>query len=154
MRRGDYHYGKTPSLISIRGVLASLGRAAPVQEPLQPAVLIRRSVQQDYIVCLDCSFCAQALCRRRWPHRAQASRKGACWVASAGCCRAFNKAGTATERDDHYHPMFVLPSLLSGSAQPGAIYHFTVNSSALAEYPPPFWICITKRSIYYRPCSY
>ena len=57
-------------------MLDSLGRATPEQEPLQPAVSIRRSVQQDYIVCLDCSFRAQTLCRRRRPHRAQVSRKG------------------------------------------------------------------------------
>jgi hypothetical protein len=34
--------------------LGSLGREAPVQEALVPAVPVKRSVQRDYVVCLDC----------------------------------------------------------------------------------------------------
>jgi predicted transcriptional regulator len=34
-----------------------------MQEPPRPAVPIRRSVQQDYVVCLECGFRAQALRR-------------------------------------------------------------------------------------------
>jgi ROS/MUCR transcriptional regulator protein len=42
---------------------AGLGRAPPVQEPPPPATPIRRSVQQDYVVCLECGFRAQTLRR-------------------------------------------------------------------------------------------
>ena len=50
-------------IVEVHRALASLGRATPVQEPLQPAVPIRRSVQRDYVVCLECGFRAQALRR-------------------------------------------------------------------------------------------
>jgi predicted transcriptional regulator len=50
-------------IVEVHRALASLGRATPVQEPPQPAVPIRRSVQQDYIVCLECGFRAQSLRR-------------------------------------------------------------------------------------------
>jgi predicted transcriptional regulator len=47
----------------VHRALASLGRAPPVQEPLMPAVPIRRSVQQDYVVCLKCGYHARVLRR-------------------------------------------------------------------------------------------
>ena len=47
----------------VHRALASLGRAPPVQEPLMPAVPIRRSVQQDHVVCLECGYRAQVLRR-------------------------------------------------------------------------------------------
>jgi len=34
--------------------LATLGQPQPAETPLQPAVPIRRSVNPEYIVCLDC----------------------------------------------------------------------------------------------------
>src|ERR1700680_3508954 len=43
--------------------LGSLGREAPVQEALVPAVPVKRSVQRDYVVCLDCGFRSQMLRR-------------------------------------------------------------------------------------------
>jgi predicted transcriptional regulator len=48
-------------IVEVYRALASLGRAPPVQEPPRPAVPIRRSVQQDYVVCLECGFRAQVL---------------------------------------------------------------------------------------------
>jgi predicted transcriptional regulator len=48
-------------IVEVHRALASFGRATPAQEPPQPAVPIRRSLQQDYIVCLECGFRAQAL---------------------------------------------------------------------------------------------
>jgi predicted transcriptional regulator len=48
-------------IVEVHRALAGLGRAPPVQEPPRPAVPIRRSVQQDYIVCLECGFRAQML---------------------------------------------------------------------------------------------
>jgi predicted transcriptional regulator len=48
-------------IVEVHRALAGLGRAPPAQEPPRPAVPIRRSVQQDYIVCLECGFRAQML---------------------------------------------------------------------------------------------
>jgi predicted transcriptional regulator len=53
----------TALIIEVHRALAGLWHAAPVQEPPWPAVPIRRSVQQDYVVCLECGFRAQALRR-------------------------------------------------------------------------------------------
>jgi predicted transcriptional regulator len=50
-------------IVEVHRALASLGRATRVQELPTPAVPIRRSVQQDYVVCLECGFRAQALRR-------------------------------------------------------------------------------------------
>ena len=53
-----------PALIAqVHQALAGLGRAAPAQERREPAVSIRRSVQQDYVACLECGFRAQMLRR-------------------------------------------------------------------------------------------
>src|SRR5262249_12694000 len=51
----------TTLIIEVHRALAGLGPASPVQEPPRPAVPIRRSVQRDYVVCLECGFRAQAL---------------------------------------------------------------------------------------------
>jgi predicted transcriptional regulator len=51
------------SIVEVHRALASLGRPPPAQEPPTPAVPIRRSVRQDYVVCLECGFCAQVLRR-------------------------------------------------------------------------------------------
>ena len=50
-------------ILEVHRALAGLGRAPPAQEPPQPAVPIRRSVQQDYVVCLECGYRAQILRR-------------------------------------------------------------------------------------------
>ena len=41
--------------------LSGLGRSAPAPAPLVPAVSIRRSVQRDRVVCLECGFLSQML---------------------------------------------------------------------------------------------
>ena len=48
-------------IVEVHRALAGLARVPPVQEPVKPAVPIRRSVQQDYIVCLECGYRAQML---------------------------------------------------------------------------------------------
>jgi predicted transcriptional regulator len=53
----------TALIVEVHRALAGLGRAPPVQEPPRPAVPIRRSVRQDYVVCLECGFRAQTLRR-------------------------------------------------------------------------------------------
>jgi predicted transcriptional regulator len=51
-------------IFEVHRALANLGRGAPpVQELLKPAVPIRRSVQRDYVVCLECGFRARTLRR-------------------------------------------------------------------------------------------
>jgi predicted transcriptional regulator len=49
-------------IVEVHRALAGLGRAPPVQEPT-PAVPIRRSVQQDYVFCLECGYRARSLRR-------------------------------------------------------------------------------------------
>ena len=53
----------TTLIIEVHRAFAGLGHPAPVQELSRPAVPIRRSVQRDYVVCLECGFRAQALRR-------------------------------------------------------------------------------------------
>lgn len=43
--------------------LSHVGQVAPPQEPLVPAVSVRRSVQHDYVVCLECGFHGQTIRR-------------------------------------------------------------------------------------------
>ena len=53
----------TRLIVEVHRALAGLGLgAAPTPVP-QPAVPIHRSVQHDYVVCLDCGFRAQMLRR-------------------------------------------------------------------------------------------
>jgi predicted transcriptional regulator len=47
-------------IVEVHRALAGVGRATPIQEP---AVPIRRSVQQDYVICLECGHRAQTLRR-------------------------------------------------------------------------------------------
>ena len=50
-------------IVEVHRALARLGRASPLEEPLTPAVPIRRSVQQDYVVCLECGYRGRTLRR-------------------------------------------------------------------------------------------
>ena len=70
----------TALIIEVHRALAGLGRAPPVQEPPRSAVPIRRSVQQDYVVCLECGFRAQALRRHlRAAHGLEVAQYRARW---------------------------------------------------------------------------
>jgi predicted transcriptional regulator len=53
----------TELIVEVHRALAGLGHAAAPAPVPQPAVPIRRSVQQDYVVCLECGFRAQMLRR-------------------------------------------------------------------------------------------
>ena len=56
--------GQVSELItSIHAALAQLGRPSLPDEVLIPAVSIRQSVRQDYVVCLDCGYRAKTLRR-------------------------------------------------------------------------------------------
>jgi hypothetical protein len=43
-------------IVAVHRALASLGLGGPEEEAPQPAVPIRRSVQRDYVVCLELGF--------------------------------------------------------------------------------------------------
>jgi predicted transcriptional regulator len=50
-------------ITSVHGALAQLGRPNQPEEVLTPAVSVRQSVRQDYVVCLDCGYRARTLRR-------------------------------------------------------------------------------------------
>ena len=50
-------------IVTVHRTLSGLGESAPVPGPLEPAVPIRRSVQRDHVVCLDCGYRGQMLRR-------------------------------------------------------------------------------------------
>ena len=54
-------------IVAVHRALAVLGLGPPpLEKPPEPAVPIRRSVQRDYVVCLECGFRGQALRRHLW----------------------------------------------------------------------------------------
>ncbi len=64
--------------------LGGLGREAPLQGALVPAVSIKRSVQRDHVVCLECRFRSQMLRRHlRLRHGLEAAAYRARWKLSA-----------------------------------------------------------------------
>jgi predicted transcriptional regulator len=50
-------------IVEVHRALANLGRGTPPAQPPEPAVPIRRSVQPDHVVCLECGYHAQVLRR-------------------------------------------------------------------------------------------
>jgi predicted transcriptional regulator len=72
-------------IATVHRALAGLGRAAPpLEEPLKPAVTIRRSVQPDYVVCLECGYHAQVLRRHlRIAHNLEVADYRTRWKLSA-----------------------------------------------------------------------
>src|SRR6266852_7391796 len=64
--------------------LRGLGREAPLQGALVPAVPIKRSVQRDHVVCIECRFRSQMLRRHlRLRHGLEAAAYRARWKLSA-----------------------------------------------------------------------
>ena len=56
--------GQLPDLITtVHRSLGQLGRQAPVEEALTPAVSVRQSVRPDSVVCLDCGYRGKTLRR-------------------------------------------------------------------------------------------
>ena len=56
--------GQISDLIkSVHGALAQLGKPNEPEEVLTPAVSVRQSVRQDFVVCLDCGYRAKMLRR-------------------------------------------------------------------------------------------
>ena len=50
-------------IATVHRSLSGLGQSAHAPAPLEPAVPIRRSVQRDHVVCLECGFRGQTLRR-------------------------------------------------------------------------------------------
>ena len=50
-------------ITSVDKALGQLGQSVQHEEILTPAVSVRRSVHQDYVVCLDCGYRAKMLRR-------------------------------------------------------------------------------------------
>ena len=50
-------------IVSVQQALRELGKPAEVAAPRTPAVPVRRSVQRDYVVCLECGFKGKTLRR-------------------------------------------------------------------------------------------
>ena len=50
-------------IITVHQAISQLGQPPEQEQPRTPAVSIRRSVQKDYVVCLDCGFRGQFLRR-------------------------------------------------------------------------------------------
>jgi len=64
LRHNKLGVGDLPMLIaSVHQSLASLGAPAALPKPHVPAVSVRRSVQPDYVVCLECGYRGQMLRR-------------------------------------------------------------------------------------------
>jgi len=64
VRHHQISVDQLPTLIvEVHRALANLGRDTPPVQPPAPAVSIRRSVQHDHVVCLECGYRAQVLRR-------------------------------------------------------------------------------------------
>ena len=67
-------------IVEVHRALAGVGRTTAVHGSLRPAVPIRRSVQHDYVVCLECGFRGRALRRHlRLTHNLEATEYRARW---------------------------------------------------------------------------
>jgi predicted transcriptional regulator len=71
-------------IVEVHRALANLGATTPAQEPPKPAIPIRRSVQQDHVVCLECGFRARVLRRHlRVAHNLEGADYRTRWNLSA-----------------------------------------------------------------------
>ena len=50
-------------IVSVQQALRELGKPTEVAAPRTPAVPVRRSVQRDYVICLECGFRGKTLRR-------------------------------------------------------------------------------------------
>jgi predicted transcriptional regulator len=64
LRHNTVGASELPDLIAtVHRSLRELGRQAPVEEVLTPAVSVRQSVRHDYVVCLNCGHRSRTLRR-------------------------------------------------------------------------------------------
>ncbi len=71
-------------IVTVHRTLSGLGESTPAAVALEPAVPIRRSVQPDHVVCLECGFRGQTLRRHlRSAHGLEATAYRARWKLSS-----------------------------------------------------------------------
>jgi len=71
-------------IAEVHRTLGGLRRVVPTEEARLPAVSVRRSVQRDYVVCLDCGFRGLTLRRHiRIAHGLEPAAYRARWKLSA-----------------------------------------------------------------------
>jgi predicted transcriptional regulator len=71
-------------IATVHRSLSGLGQSAPASAPLVPAVSIKRSVQHDHVVCLECGFLSQMLRRHiRGAHGLEPAEYRVRWKLSA-----------------------------------------------------------------------
>jgi predicted transcriptional regulator len=64
LRHNTVGASELPDLIAtVHRSLRELGRQAPVEKVLTPAVSVRQSVRHDYVVCLECGYRGKTLRR-------------------------------------------------------------------------------------------
>jgi len=64
LRHNKVAASQVPELIAIvHRSLGELGQQPPAEETLTPAVSVRQSVRQDYVICLDCGYRGKTLRR-------------------------------------------------------------------------------------------
>ena len=64
LRQNKVGANQLPDLIAIvHKSLGELGQQPPAEETLTPAVSVRQSVRQDYVICLDCGYRGKTLRR-------------------------------------------------------------------------------------------
>ena len=64
LRHNRVGASELPDLIAtVHRSLRELGRQAPVEQVLTPAVSVRQSVRHEYVVCLDCGYRGKTLRR-------------------------------------------------------------------------------------------
>ena len=74
LRHNKVAASQVPELIAIvHRSLGELGQQPPAEETLTPAVSVRQSVRQDYVICLDCGYRGKTL-RRHISNRHGLSR--------------------------------------------------------------------------------
>ncbi len=116
-------------IISVQQALRDLGKPTPVPVPRIPAVPVRRSVQRDYVICLECGFRGKTLRRHLGiSERSSAHRAGLLRTAldDGERARAWPETQPATEqnapRQDviRWRPPVATVSLI-GQRQPQAV---------------------------------
>jgi predicted transcriptional regulator len=71
-------------IATVHRSLSGLGKSALAPAPLDPAVPIRRSVQRDHVICLECGFRSQMLRRHlRVAHGLEPSEYRVRWKLAA-----------------------------------------------------------------------
>jgi predicted transcriptional regulator len=70
-------------IVMVHRSLSDLGNNTPAPAELVPAVPVRRSVQREYVVCLECGFRGQMLRRHLREHGFDPEQYRARWKLSA-----------------------------------------------------------------------